>query len=141
MRSDKSLDANTALPQNIIKSSLRQEVVRRLLNIHPDVGQLEVFEILNKFYDKLRFSGHQHSAIALLFIEGLLKFNSLVKRSQLPISDKSYRPLYMSNSYDKVNRGIKRYLSKYKWFSPDDDVTNNAWKLEVPRNCKSDEAT
>ena len=45
-RSEKSLDAKSALPESAMQSSLRQEVIRRLIAIHPDVQFSELKEAL-----------------------------------------------------------------------------------------------
>ena len=46
MRTGKCLDATSALPEITVKSSLRQEVIRRLINLHPDLPQNEKIEVL-----------------------------------------------------------------------------------------------
>ena len=63
MRSDKSIDAKSALPQSTIFSSLRQEVIRRLQNMHLDLPMEEKLHVLDEFYVKLRKSGHEHAKI------------------------------------------------------------------------------
>ena len=62
MRSDTSLDAMTALPASTIRSSLRQEIVRRLTNMHLSISSSEKIKVLDIFYDKLSKSGHNHTA-------------------------------------------------------------------------------
>ena len=136
MRSSKSLDANSALPANTIKSSLRQEIVRRLTNIHPSIEFSEKLSILDAFYDKLIMSGHKHNDIRLLFIEALLKFNQLVRNSELPPEHPSFRPLYLSNNFDKDRRGISKFLSRYNWHNPDASTVDNSWKADVPLEFK-----
>ena len=132
MRSDTSIDANTALPANTIKSSLRQEIVRRLTNIHLEVEFSERIKVLDLFYDKLAKSGHCHKNIQLLFFEAIAKFNSLVDRSLLPSDHPSYRPLYLSNDYDRVNRGIRKFLLQFNWYNPSNDPLAHDWKLQIP---------
>ena len=78
MRSDRCLDASTALSETVIRSSLRQEIVRRLTNTHLDIPLSEKVDILDSFYVKLRNSGHSHGAIRLSFIEALAKSNNMV---------------------------------------------------------------
>ena len=70
MRSDKSIDVKSALPQNTIFSSLRQEVIRRLQNMHLDLPLVEKLQILDEFYVKLRKSGHNHDRIRDIFVNG-----------------------------------------------------------------------
>ena len=136
MRSGKSLDAYTALPANIIKSSLRQEIVRRLTNTHPSIEHIEKLSILDTFYDKLHISGHSHADISLLFIEALLRFSQLEKNSLLPSDHPSFKPLYLSNSFDRENRGIAKFLSRYNWHNPNAISTDNSWRNLVPEDFK-----
>ena len=133
MRNDKCLDANTALSQNVIKSALRQEIIRRLLNMHLDTPLSEKIATLDLFYEKLIKSGHKPPAIRTLFIEALLKFKLMVSKSQKNPQDKNFKPLYLSNSYDQVNRGIKKYLRKFNWYDPELNDTDKSWMLELPR--------
>ena len=60
MRTDKCLDANTGLSQQSLRSSLRQEIVRRMLNTDLETPISEVVVILDNFYVKMAKSGHQH---------------------------------------------------------------------------------
>ena len=71
MRSERCLDANTALSETVIKSSLRQEIIRRLTNTHLDIPLPEKVAILDRFYVKLRKSGHSHGAIRVIFVEAI----------------------------------------------------------------------
>ena len=52
MRTDKCLDANTALSHNVIMSALRQEIIRRLLNMHLETPISEKIFTLDLFYEK-----------------------------------------------------------------------------------------
>ena len=97
MRADKSIDAKTALPASTIKSSLRQEIVRRLTNMHLELDLSEKLCVLDEFYIKLRRSGHEHLDIQILFMEALLKFKNMVSRSKLSPENTNFGPLYLSN--------------------------------------------
>ena len=63
MRCNKSIDAKSALPALTIRSSLRQEIVRRMINLHLDLPHEEKLKVLDQFYDKLRLSGHDHEVL------------------------------------------------------------------------------
>ena len=136
MRSDKCLDAKTALSASTLKSSLRQEIIRRLTNIHPLVPLNEKIRVLDDFYVKMAKSGHKHADIQAIFLEALLKFNDMRKRADLPPTNPNFKPLYLSNSYDKTNRGIKKFLSRYNWYDPDSFVTDQSWKNDIPQNMR-----
>ena len=101
------------------------------------ISLTEKLSILDDFYDKLIASGHCHNDIRLIFIEALLKFNLLVKKSGLDHNDPLYRPLYLSNDFDKENRGITKYLQKFNWHDPTTSQTDNSWKQDVPVEFKT----
>ena len=81
--------------------------------MHLETPLIEKIETLNAFYEKLLRSGHKAGDIRLLFIEVLLKFKFMVENSLKSPQDPDYKPLYLSNSYDYVNRGIKKFLRRY----------------------------
>ena len=118
MKSDKCIDAKTALPDIIVKSSLRQEIVHRLIDMHLDLPIFEKPSTLDSFYDKMRISGHSHDQIMSLFVEALLKFQQMVKNSQLDHNDPKFKLLYLANDYNKVGRGIHKVLKLFDWFDP-----------------------
>ena len=136
MRTEKSLDAATALPKNTIISSLRQEIIRRLVNMHPLIDISEKIEILDRFYDKLSVSGHQHDVIRLIFVEALLKFNFMLENSKKDPSDPNFKPIHVSNEFNKVERGIKKFLLKFNWYIPTPGHFDQSWKAEVPNSAK-----
>ena len=104
--------------------------------MHLEIDHEEKVRVLDSFYNKLRMSGHSHNDIRVFFVEGLLRFNSLLDASLLPPDHPRYKPLYLSNSFDKVNRGIDKYLSKYNWYCPGNDPEAHAWKAEIPESLK-----
>ena len=113
MRADRCLDAKTALSESTLRSSLSQDIIRRLTNMDLELPISEKIETLDKFYDKMRNSGHPHAFIRTIFMESLLKFNLMVKNSLLDPSNPKYRPLYLANDFDRENRGIKKFLRKF----------------------------
>ena len=111
MITEKSLDAATALPKNTIMSSLRQEVIRRLVNMHPLIEMSEKIEILDKFYDKLSISGHPHEVIRLIFVEALLKFNFMLENSKRDPSDPKFKPIrfMLAMNLIKLKGGLRNF--------------------------------
>ena len=57
----------------------------------------------------------------------------MVSKSQKDPQDKNFKPLYLSNSYDQVNRGIKKYLRKFNWFDPELNDTDKTWMMDLPK--------
>ena len=67
MRADKCLDAKTALSESILRSSLSQDIIRRLMNMDLDLPISEKIATLDKFYDEMRNSGHSHRFMKTIF--------------------------------------------------------------------------
>ena len=131
MRISKSLDAKSALPEITVTATLRQEIVRRLLNMHLDIPISEKLCVLDNFYEKLIKSGHAHEKIQVIFIEALLKFQDLVRKSKLSAENPIYRPLHMSNDHEAEKRAIYKFLRKFNWYDPDSNETDNSWKNQI----------
>ena len=103
--------------------------------MHLETPLIEKIGTLDAFYEKLLGSGHKAGDIRLLFIEALLKFKFMVENSMKSPQDPSYKLLYLSNSYDYVNRGIKKFLRKYNWHNLDLNDTDRSWMNDVPKTC------
>ena len=131
-RSSKSLDAATALPAIFMRTSLIQEFIRRLTNIHPLVGHEEKVLVLNKFCNKLYSSGHKVEIIQFIVVEAFVKFKHMLYLDNLPRRDPNHKPLYMSNDYNRNPRKINKFLSQFNWYVP--GSSSAVWKQEIPRN-------
>ena len=99
--------------------------------MHLDLALSEQIEVLDRFYDKLIKSGHKHENIRILFIEALLKFNNMVRKSQLPKDNPDFKPSYLNNDYEKVERGIQKHLRKFNWYDPSSNSTDSSWKNDI----------
>ena len=78
--------------------------------MHPQIEISEKIEILDKFYVKLSVSGHSHEVIRLIFVKALLKFNHMLEKSSKDPSDPDFKPIYVSNDYNKVERGSENFF-------------------------------
>ena len=97
MRTSKCLDAASALPEITVKYSLRQEIIRLLINLHFDIPLSDKIDVLDNFYMKMMKSVHKHEFARMIFIEALLKFDQMVKNSKLCPNDPQFRPIYLFN--------------------------------------------
>ena len=71
-------------------------------------------------------SRHKHS-----FLTPPKQQNSPMEHLKNP-NDPNFKPLYLSNDYDQVNRGIRKFLRRYNWYDPELNDTDKSWKFEVP---------
>ena len=109
--------------------------------MHLCLPLFEKISVLDDVYEKLRLSGHSHDFTCKIFVEALLKFGQMVKNSVLNPSDPKFRPLYLANDYDAVNRGIKKYLRKFNWYDQDKSENDISWKKEIPECLKKSPKT
>ena len=81
-------------------------------------------------------SGHTHEYARMVFVEALLKFDQMTKNSMLDPSDPKFRPIYLSNEYEKEKRGIIKFLKRFSWHDPDYNLTDNSWREQIPDSIK-----
>ena len=102
--------------------------------MHLDLHFDEKIGVLDNFYDKMAYSGHDHDFIRSIFVEGLLKFTHMVKISNFDPTDPRFKPLYMPNNYNEVGRAISKFLRKFNWYDPTENHSDNSWRTEIPHN-------
>ena len=126
------LHRNTAPPVDSLRSSIVQEVVRRLLHCSLDLGVDTKREILSKFGQKLINSGHSLRSARIMMVQGVVKFLWLVDRSKLPDSNPEHKPLYLDKGYREEERQIAKYQAKMSWFRKKNKVsiseTGTGWR-------------
>ena len=106
------LQRTTALSQRSIRSSLSQEVVRRLKNCSLELPNNEKQEILSVFSQKLVNSGHSVKSSQYILDHGVVKFTEMLKNSLLPKHHKRYKPLHCEQSCNVFNRKLKKLVAK-----------------------------
>ena len=128
------LQNGSCLPKNTIFSSLRQEVIRRLLHTSKDVPIDFKVSMLEEFIKLMRNSNHQYSFIKSVVMQGITKYNFMRWRSELPIDDQKFCPLHRARSYNSVERTLTKYANRVFWFS--DEKVGDPFKQEWRRDIK-----
>ena len=98
------LQSDSALSVDCLRSSLTQEVVRRLLNCSIDLPVKVKQDFLSKFAQKMLNSGHLVACTQLTLVHGVMKFLEMTKRSKLNVNNPKFRVL------PQLSKG---YLSKW----------------------------
>ena len=114
------LQKDSALSQDCIRSSLTQEVVRRMLNCSEGISVQVRQDILSKFSQKMLNSGHSVMSTQITLVHGMTKYLEMVKRSKLTIIDPKFQPLHFDKKYKRVERKFNKFLSKSGWYASDD---------------------
>ena len=117
MSSNTLLMFGTALSRSCVFSSLRQELVRMLLNTDHASGEMYRLEIVNKFIQLAVNSGHKFSYIKALVLQGLSKYTYMVQRNSLPSDDPKYSPIHRSRSFDEERRKLLKYTNGGTWYT------------------------
>ena len=108
---------SSAMPFQVKRASLSQEVLRRLRNTRRDLPWSEKAEILSEFSHKLMCSGWTERHRYDFIMAGLTGY-----RRQLENSDAGITPLYRPREWDRETRRRKKLMARTAWYRPADAV-------------------
>ena len=103
---------DTALPEQTIRSSLIQEVVRRMQNCCEEIGLEERQRILSNLAEKMINSGHSQKSTMIMIVQGVTKYLDNLRLSKLEPDHKHYRPMYLSKEFNQVGRQVEKYMPR-----------------------------
>ena len=83
MASGLVIQKGTALSQQTIFSSLRQDLVRRLLNTSDHIDQHVKVDIVEQYIQSLVNSGHRYSFVKAIVLQALTRYEYMRERSSL----------------------------------------------------------
>ena len=127
------IQRDTALSTDSIRSSLVQEVVRRLIHCSDDLDLETKCEILSKFGTKLVNSGHLLESSKMILVHGVVKFLDMVRRSILPQSDPKFKPLHVGRHFKKFEMKLLKFLSKSGWYNDESGlIVKSNWRMNLP---------
>jgi len=129
------LQSDTALAESLIRSSLNQDVVRRLLHCHLDVPNVRKSEFLSVFAQKLVNSGFSVPSAQLILVHGVTKYTELVKNSKLPETHPKFKPIHFDRNFKLLERKLQKYLAKSCWYEQD-NTKKCSWRSNLPEEWK-----
>ena len=109
---------NSALPENVKRTVLSQEGLRRLLNCSRQIPWDEKAKHLTEFSKQLQFSGYNKSFRFHTIASSIKAYNTLRTRE-----DDGERPLYRPRSWNESERREEKTKKKNEWFQKDGEVT------------------
>ena len=127
------IQKDTALNESSVRATLVQEVIRRMKNCSLNLPMAEKQEILSVFSQKMLNSGHSLRSVQYILVNGVIKFNELVRVSCLPKSDKSYKPLHAHRLFNVINRKLHKMLAKTSWYTESEIVKKNSMERFATR--------
>ena len=128
------LQKTTALPEASVRSSLTQEVVRRLKNTSELLPKTHIQATLSTFSQKLVNSGHSVKSAQFILVHGTTKYLELLKRSKLETSNSLYRPLHCDKEFDKFNRKLYKLLAKNSWYDSETVKAKTNWRQNLSKD-------
>ena len=109
--------ARSAMPPNIKRNSLAQEVIRRLWNTSRDLPWSEKASILTEFSHSMMCSGYSEKFRLEIIQAGVKGFEN-----QCEVADNGGTPVHRPRSYNLEERTKKKMLTKTSWYRPYDAV-------------------
>ena len=109
--------AESALPGDVKRASLTQEVIRRLRNTDITLPWSVKAEILSEFSNDLRRSGYTEKFRAQVISAGIAGF-----QKQCEASENGGTPLFRPLEYERPARIRKKAMAKEAWYRPNYDV-------------------
>ena len=106
------IQRDTALSESSSRSSLVQEVVRRLKNCCENLPKNEIATILSKFGQKLINSGQSMRSSQYLLVHGVVKFLEMLRVSKLPKTHTDYKPIHCNREFNLYDRKLKKMLAR-----------------------------
>ena len=130
------LQKYSALSIDCIRSSLTQDVVRRLLNCSENLSNVEKAEILSTFSRKMLNSGHSPASVQILLVHGVVKYQEIVRRSKLPREHPNFQPIHFDKDFKKCERKLRKSLAKSGWYSSESKFGANKsnWRSKLPKD-------
>ena len=111
--------ARSAMPPNIKRNSLAQEVIRRLRNTSRDLPWSEKAAILTQFSHSMMCSGYSEKFRYDILQAGVTGFERQCERA-----DNGGSPVHRPRSYNIEERRKKKMLTKTFWYRPFDTVSS-----------------
>ena len=129
------LQRGTGLSKGCIFSSLRQDLVRRLLNTDLSQGSRVRNQVIEDFIQLMTNSGHTFVYIKSVILQAITKYGQMVDRNNLPVDDKKYMPLHRDRDFNCQERKLIKYVNHAVWYTDKKfgDKYKNDWKRWIVR--------
>ena len=138
MASGLLIQKGTALSQQTIFTSLRQNLIRRLLNTSSHMDDEIKVEIVENFTQSLVDSGHKFLFVKPIILQALTRFKYMQERDKLKLEDPRYKKLYRNKMEDFEERVKLKSVEKFSWYADGSlkDPWRDHWKFRVRRRGK-----
>ena len=133
MANNITIQFGTALPKNTVFSSLRQELVRRMLNCDKKLDWDERLSVIEEFIQLLINSGHSYPFIKAVTLQALTKYKNMLQRDMLDENHKRHMPLYRARTFMNIQRKLSKCVEGMTWFRGLNftDIYRKEWKKKL----------
>ena len=115
------LHKRSAMPESTRRSTLNQELIRRMVNTSEMVSIEERVEIIDKYATKLMHSEYPLEEARNIIIGGLKGYERLLSLSKDTTNPK-WKPLHMAAGWNARNRRRAKEMSKTDWYKGKTEV-------------------
>ena len=115
------LHRRSAMPESTRRSTLNQELIRRMINTSELVSLEERIDIIDKYAVKLMNSEYPLEEARNIIIGGLKGYERLLSLSK-DTNNPKWKPLHMAAGWNAKNRRRAKELSKTKWYKGKTEV-------------------
>ena len=113
MAAKKVILSTSAQPWGQKRTTLTQELIRRLLNCSKELNCTDKRKHLDNFMQLLKNSGYDEKFRAEILNSGLKGFNKIVKAEQDGV-----RPVYRPKDWNETSRWLAKRRKKNNWLGP-----------------------
>ena len=99
-------------------SSLTEEIFRRLKNTRKELPSTYRMETMEDITQRMKNSGHKDHFIKRIMIQGIVKYERRVKKSELDRNDSKYFPLHQPSGRC-LTRMKRKAQAQENWFRGD----------------------
>mgnify|MGYP001487967323 FL=1 len=129
------LHRRSAMPESTRRSTLNQELIRRMVNTSEKVPMSKRLEIVDKYAQKMINSEYSVDMTRQTIVGGLKGYERLLSLSRDP-SNPKWKPLHLAAKWNPRNRRIAKQLAKTNWFKERSEVEPPLSSQQEDLNCR-----
>ena len=109
------IQRRSAMPENMLMSTLNMEMYRRMTNTSEMVNMEKRLDIVDRYGQKLTNSGFGLGQARKAIVGGLVRYERRLAQC-LDRSSERWRPLHEDAKYNACGRRLKKLVAKTAWF-------------------------
>ena len=115
------LHRRSAMPESTRRSTLNQELIRRMVNTSERVPMSKRLEIVDKYAQKMVNSEYSVEMTRQTIVGGLKGYERLLSLSK-DHQNPRWKPLHLAAKWNSRNRRISKQLSNTNWYKEKTEV-------------------